>query len=312
MRKSRSLFLLLVVLLTGCFQDPGSPVGSGMKAEQQVINAEDRETESQVDSEQETLEPHEKGGEADLAKLEMIFGFTDETGRRLIATGIENTQKDLLSQFAYAIGENGNVISVKYENWQEGDDAGTGRDLSNNFDHLAGHVFSVTEGKAQQNETYYFFHELAMPLGSLLGITTDGQPVKDETLWRKIETDKDRKLQKLLHLADIAGDNDLYLAHFERTGNEHMFSLILNREQGVSYLDFPKVAEDTNGVWRVDDQGEVDQNTFSFLFAAKSSEKGILLGMEWNGAEGINTLFLHGDGEHLTQLETRYGRYTSP
>ncbi|MBW4838227.1 MAG: hypothetical protein KZY74_02455 [Paenibacillaceae bacterium] len=211
-----------------------------------------------------------------------------------------------------AIGEQGNLISVVYEGWQEGDDTNNGRDTSPNFSHLPGHIYAVTEGSAQPNTTYYLFQRKQIPLDSLLPIKTDGQVVTDSDLGEQIENEKGRTLQQLWRLADLGGEAELYLALFRPDGPDYLFCMILRQGESLAVLDFPATTKDAYSVWRVDDLGEIAPHHFTYLFAARTSEPGVLVGMEWHGAEGMNSLLLHGTEDRLTQLETRYGRYTSP
>ncbi|MNC03441.1 hypothetical protein D3C75_508480 [compost metagenome] len=91
-----------------------------------------------------------------------------------------------------------------------------------------------------------------------------------------------------------------------------LFSLVLEDKVGLTFMDYPAVIQgDEYSVWRVDDGGEVIPEMFSILFAAETAE-GSLLGMEWWGAEGVNTFFLKKEGDVFKEMDIQYGRYTSP
>lgn len=303
--------LLMMLTVTGCFQRDDQEVGFDKETPVQLEPGQNV-NEGVKDDEGKGVEADEPAGEVDVSRLGQAFGFADENGRRLLVGASEELSEDTLSGIIRAIGENGSLISVAYEAWQEGDDTSTGRDTSPNFPHLPGHIFAVTEGTAQPNATYYFFREEEVPLESLLPITTDGRAITDSDLARQIEKEKDRELQQLWRLADVGGEAEFYLALFRPEGPNHLFCLILKQDETLAALDFPATTEDPYSVWRVDDQGEVAPDHFSSLFAAKTTGPGILLGMEWHGSEGSNALLLHGTGDRLTRIETRYGRYMSP
>lgn len=310
--RKTGILLLMILTLSGCIQ----------REDQEVLI--ERETPVQLEpgpldngevNEMETPDPaipSEPGGEVDVDRLSQVFGFADENGRRLLVSGSEDISKETLSGMTQAIGEKGSLISVVYEGWQEGDDANTGRDTTPNFSHLPGHIFAVTEGVAQPNATYYFFQSEQIPLDSLLPITFDGQVELDSDLGEQIEKEKGRDIHQLWRLATLGGEAELDLALFRPDGPDHLFCIILKQGDNLAVLDFPATTEDSYSVWRVDDQGEIAPHHFTFLFAARTSEQGILIGMEWHGTEGMNTLLLHGTEKRLVKLETRYGRYTSP
>ncbi|QQZ59420.1 hypothetical protein JI735_22565 [Paenibacillus sonchi] len=46
--------------------------------------------------------------------------------------------------------------------------------------------------------------------------------------------------------------------------------------------------DDEFSVWRVDDGGEITSGMFSLLFAARTAN-GVALGVNWRGAEGVNS-----------------------
>lgn len=314
MRKT-GLFLLIILTLSGCFQteDQEIPLDREAPVQQDTGSIDNGEVNGK-ESEEPTgaADSIEPAGEVDIKRLGQVFGFADENGKRLLVNGSEDISKEALSGMTQAIGELGSLISVVYEGWQEGDDTNNGRDTAPNFSHLPGHIYTVTEGSAQPNATDYLFQREQIPLDSLLPIMTDGQVVTDSDLGEQIAKEKGRALQQLWRLAALGGEAELYLALFRPDGPDHLFCMILKQGESLAVLDFPATTEDTYSVWRVDDQGEIAPHHFTYLFAARTSEPGILIGMEWHGTEGINSLLLHGTENRLTQLETRYGRYTSP
>ncbi|MNI97403.1 hypothetical protein D3C73_1560490 [compost metagenome] len=91
-----------------------------------------------------------------------------------------------------------------------------------------------------------------------------------------------------------------------------LFSLVLREGNELSFMDYPaEIKDDAYSVWRVDDGGEVTPDMFSLLFAAKTAN-GLALGLEWWGAEGVNSFFLLQQGAGIKEMDIQYGRYTSP
>lgn len=256
-------------------------------------------------------EPAEKAA-IDPSKLHNIFGFAGIKGQQILVTGLEKDQEDRMVQLNKAIGTNGAVVSVKYLKWQpDNQELNNGRDLAINMANEAGYLFAVEEGAAEEDQTYYLINDEQFDTGALLAIQDKNEPVSDEQLLNQFATLHDRKIKQAWTLAEIEGMDGLYLVHFETVGDEHLFSLALKRGDQLIIKDYPATQKETTSVWRVDDGGEISPDNFSMMFATNTSE-GILLGLNWLGAEGINSLFLLEKDSVLQELDTKYGRYTSP
>lgn len=250
---------------------------------------------------------------ADIDKLSPFFGFANADGSQIIVTGLETS----LSDYDHIVGEGGKTYGVQFAKWQTGSDQSSGRDTANNFANLEGYVFDVLGGKAAPNETYYVVKQQDFDLESLLEITppaqtgTDAELETEETLKENISLMRDRDVTQIWTLADIGSERKLYLVRFADKGKDRLFSIALFNGENFLFRDYPAVAEDDISVWRVDDGGEVSPDMFPPLLAAETKQ-GLLLGMSWWGAEGVNSFFLLEDGENLGELDIKYGRYTSP
>lgn len=153
-------------------------------------------------------------------------------------------------------------------------------------------------------------------LKSLLEIqpaaTDRGQLSADDPLRKSISAVKQREIKAAWKLADLPPDRGLYLVQFVRQNKNMLFSLVVEDGGKLKFMDYPAVVqEDEYSVWRVDDGGEVLPEMFSLLFAAETTD-GLLLGLNWWGAEGINSFFLSQEGDTFKELDIQYGRYTSP
>ncbi|CAM3644358.1 MULTISPECIES: hypothetical protein [Paenibacillus] len=87
-------------------------------------------------------------------------------------------------------------------------------------------------------------------------------------------------------------------------------SLALKHAGVWLYYDYP-AKYDSDSTWRVNDQGEIRPEMFSFLFAAESAN-GLVVGVQWMGAEGENVSLLSVSDDAITDLGLEYGRYMSP
>ncbi|OKP90248.1 hypothetical protein A3842_03790 [Paenibacillus sp. P3E] len=258
----------------------------------------------------------------DPASLNASFGFADLTGKRILAASEDDSKLAEMKSLNMAVGQGGQLLTVRFEKWQRGTANSDGRDLANNFANLSGYVFTVEEGSAASDETYYLADSAVFAPGSLLKVEpAGGKPQQlgaDHPVRKEILARKQRKIQSIWKLADLSASSDpsgelhLYLVQFARQDKNMLFSLVLQKNAELSFADYPAVIqEDDYSVWRVDDGGEILPEMFSLLFAARTAT-GVALGINWWGAEGVNSFFLLQQGIDLKEMDVRYSRYTSP
>ena len=249
-------------------------------------------------------------------KLRGIFGFADVEGKHILVTGHEEGLDKEMAPLNMAIGDNGKVLTLRFEKWQSGNENNNGREMAHNFTNLSGYLFAVEEGSATTDKTYYltdsadFNPQVLVPIKPV-NVNQASEAV-EEGVRASITSMKLREPQQIWKLADLTTNRQLYLVQFVRQDKDMLFSIILKDKEELIVMDYPAVIEeDEYSVWRVDDGGEVSPEMFSIMFAAETSD-GILLGMEWWGAEGVNTFFLHKEGDSFKEMDIHYGRYTSP
>lgn len=252
----------------------------------------------------------------DPEKLKVNFGFADAEGRNILVTGHEKGLDQEMAQFNEAIGDQGKVLKIKFKKWQDGTSDNNGREMAHNFVNLAGYLYTVEEGSAIPDETYYLTDRADFNADSLISIEPvelkQAAAVVEESARERITASKNREIQQIWKLADLSKDRQLYLVQFVRLDQDMLFSFVMEDKDVLNFMDYPAVIQgDEYSVWRVDDGGEVRPEMFSILFAAETSE-GPLLGMNWWGAEGVNTFFLHKEGDSFKEMDIQYGRYTSP
>ncbi|MEK3904043.1 hypothetical protein [Paenibacillus sp. FSL R7-0179] len=252
----------------------------------------------------------------DPAKLQPVFGFASETGSHIIVTREEEGAGEQMKSLNTAIGNGGQVLAVKLEKWQTGNENNNGRELANNIPNMSGYLFKVEGDAAKRDETYVLVDSAVFPQAALLELQpadpAGPQLAADDPLRKSIAAAKGRKIQSAWKLAGLGPDRQLYLVQFVRQDKDMLFSLVLEEDGKLSFKDYPaKITDNEYSVWRVDDGGEVNPQMFSLLLAAHSAD-GLLLGLNWWGAEGVNSFFLKQEGNGFTELAIEYGRYTSP
>lgn len=252
----------------------------------------------------------------DTEKLRANFGFADAEGRNILVTGHEKGLDQEMAQLNEAIGDQGKVLKVKFNKWQDGTENSNGREMAHNFENLAGYLYTVEEESATPDETYYLTDETDFNADALIPIepieVNQAAVVIDKNVRERITASKNREIQQIWKLADLSTDRQLYLVQFVRLDQDMLFSLVWKEKDELTFMDYPAVIQgDEYSVWRVDDGGEVMPEMFSILFAAETSE-GPLVGMNWWGSEGVNTFFLKKEGDSFKEMDIQYGRYTSP
>ncbi|WP_334071329.1 hypothetical protein [Paenibacillus sp. A14] len=310
---------LLTSLTLGCSNQSGDS-GTGKEEEAKPTVESPLRINSGTNAPTNAPDDHldEKKHFADIKNLSPLFGFANADGSQIIVTGQKAGLEASLSKYGNMIGEGGKTYGVRFAKRQKGSEQSNGRDTANNFANLEGYIFDVIDGKAAPNETYYVVNQQDFDLQSLLEITSPVQTgadaeheAEEETLMENISLMRDRDVAQMWTLAGIGSGRKLYLVRFEDKGKDRLFSIALFNGENFLFRDYPAVAEDDTSVWRVDDGGEVSPDMFPLLLAAETKQ-GLLLGMSWWGAEGVDSFFLLEDGENLGELDIKYGRYTSP
>lgn len=307
----------VMLMLAGC----SGPAASGGD-NNHVVPAEPRQP---VENTTKTAVPQpspsaEVTASAEVLKPEALkehFGFADEAGKYILLTGTEEGQEETLSPLNRAIGKDGQELHVSFVKWQPGSGDSNGRDMANNFAHVPGYLFQVEEGSATADETYYLADAKDFNTRSLLEVKPVDPEHSKETaaddVKKAIAEAKKREIQYIGKIADFSPGGQLYAVQFVRQKQDMLFSLVLQEGDSFVFMDYPAVIENGNeySVWRVDDGGEITADMFSVLFAARTRD-GVLLGINWWGAEGVNTFFLNQQGHRFKELDIQYGRYTSP
>ncbi|WP_151734864.1 hypothetical protein [Paenibacillus tengchongensis] len=327
-----------VLLLAGCTQDSGGGSGADgahetaeqtQSAEQVPSASEAPSSTSGAPSAQTSGQPGTPSGNPAAGStsapeqtvviseaLAPVFGFADAAGTRILVPQPEEDHAEGLKRLDTAIGSSGRTLSVKLEQWQPGTGNSNGRDLALNLANIPGYLFIVDGGGAVPDDTYALVDSSAFSLEALLPIRPSGMDGErldaEDSTARSIAAAKGRDIHAAWKLADLGEDRTFYLVQFVRQDKDMLFSLALQAGEDLIFMDYSAVIQDNEySVWRVDDGGEVHPQMFSLLFAARTPD-GILLAVNWRGAEGINSFLLKQEGTVFKELEAGYSRYTSP
>lgn len=255
-----------------------------------------------------TVQPAENDYTA-TEKLGRLFGFTNGAGSLLLIPSTEPAAEDIAA-INKAIGENGNILTVKYLKAQKRNEMDNGRFTAQNFDNLEGQVFEVLQGTAKGNETYYLVDDSEFNMRAVLESYEGSHMEIDEASKEDIERIKKRKLQASWEIGKIKPDASVFLLMFEREGDSMLASIVMKTTEGMIFKDYP-AKYDESSTWRVDDGGAVYPEMFRILFAAKS-EDGILLGLKWTAFEGENTVLLKEKDGIFEDMDIEAFRYMSP
>lgn len=297
MKFSIALFMIVLSLMSACSGGPKEQVKEPTISEVKPAPQVEKEAQPQVIQ-----------NVADLKKG--VFAFANEKGQKLLAdpeTAVFAGEEPLI-----AIGQAGKMLTVRYSGRQQANSEDDGRQSVHNFNNQAGQLYEVTEGEAGPNETYFIIPKSQFPAEALLTIRrvdTQHDDADKEEL-QEIKESKGREVEQAWPLIELPDGKSVYLVQFIRQGDDMLASLAVKDGDTWLYHDYP-ATYDPYSTWRVDDGGEVRPELFNFLFAANSSS-GLVLGVQWMGAEGENVTLLSVTDQVISDLGLSYGRYMSP
>lgn len=304
------LILLLAILVSGCT----SRKIIEEKSTQQVPETITPSASGPVTPTQEQSASIESPNHQNMTELKNTsFGFADETGKYIIIVEQEEdveVDQTSIQQLNQAMGENSDVLTIRYVKHQSRNDQDNGRQAAHNFNNLEGELFEIVEGTAKPDASYYLINDNEFLSESLIAIhpvepQDPAAIIKDE-----IMITKNRTIANSWQIAALETGEPIFLVRFERQEDQMLASLVMKQEEKWVFMDYPATYNE-GSTWRVDDGGEISPDMFSFLFAAHS-DKGIMLGVKWLGAEGENSSILQQTGVRFVETGINSSRYLSP
>ncbi|KGE16572.1 hypothetical protein [Paenibacillus wynnii] len=305
---------LILLLLLGC-SDSGKNPNNNEQSPLPSPNAGSASASPELSASPEPTSSEQTEVYLDKGKLKAIFGFTDGEGKQLLVTGQNEGEEKLMVQLNSAIGENGNVLSIDFVKKQTVNELNNGRDTAQNFNNLDGYLFTIEEGKAAPDQTYYLVDRADFNTKSLLTIHSlnadEGSTEVEASVKKEITAAQQRDIEEIWKFADIPDKGQLFLVQFLKQEKNMLFSFVLIEGDQLTFMNYPATTEEEYSVWRVDDGGKISPDMFSILFAAETSA-GMVLGLHWLGAEGVNSFLLEQVGDSFKEMGIEYSRYTSP
>lgn len=322
MRMKKGMIVLLALIIAGCAGAGNTPEPEATPiAESPTTSptgtatspASESPSESPIASE--AVEPPE--AVLNTESLSPLFAFADEEGTRLMALtdGMEEpdaVKEGTLDNYRLAIGEGGRqALRIRYEKHQARSEQDNGRQAAYNFDNMEGDIYAIEEGKATPNESYYLVTEEQFDVRALIPLKPSADLELPDDAAQKIAEAKGRAIEHGWLLAHAQDGRRIYVIEFQRQGEDMLASLVWEEDNRLLWMDYP-AAYDENSTWRVDDGGEISPDMFRFLFAARGADDGIVLGVQWLGAEGENLTVLRSSGDRFEETGISGGRYLSP
>ncbi len=319
--KLRALIVLLALAVAGCSagnsNEAGTPSASPSAVSPETPPASVVETESPsaTPSASETPEPSSHAA-LNTEGLVALFGFADEQGTKLMALtdGIEQgaARTENLEGYRLAIGEGGGqVLRIRYEKHQTRTEQDNGRQAAYNFNNMEGDLYAIEEGRATPNESYFLVAPEQFDAASLIPLKPSTDRALPDDVAKKIAEEKERAIEQGWLLDHGQDGQRIYVVQFQRQGKDMLASLVWQEGERLIFLDYPATYDEFS-TWRVDDGGEISPDMFRFLFAARGAEDGIVLGVQWLGAEGENLRIVSSSGDRFEETGISDGRYLSP
>jgi len=292
--------ILLTALLVGCskssIQD-SSEVNSSAESGQKMVTVEKTEVE--------------------FKSLENVFGFADESGKRLITIPVENGDKIYgPEEFNVAVGNNGELAEIRFVGRQDANDMDNGRQNMYNFDNMAGYIYEVTDGSLNKDKSYLLTKDTILNKNSLVELKPAKDTESDTEYYKKADADtikriesiKDRKIIENDLISETAEGEKICLFVFERVEDDMLASIAYIKGDEVVFMDYP-AKYDEMSTWRVDAGDR--PGLFEVLFLANSDE-GLLLGLTWAAPEGEGVFVLKEENGVFQETGLKGGRYCAP
>ncbi|RED54688.1 hypothetical protein [Cohnella lupini] len=271
MYKMILLILTVGLLLTGC---GGNDAADNATQPSQEESASASPTSSTTATPSATPTSESSPDAASLLDIEQLantFAFADKDGSRLISIGGqegESPSSEIMKEMNTAIGEYGQVLTIRYVEHQSRTDKDNGRQAANNFDNLEGSIYEVVSGEAVADASYYLIQDASVDLKSLIPIAPQKPLTPPMGISKAIAESHGREVASSWLIASTQIGQQIYLVQFERQEDQMLASLAVLEQGNWTFMDYPATYNE-NSTWRVDDQGVISPDMFSFLFAAR-------------------------------------------
>ena len=245
-----------------------------------------------------------------LQSSQLMFGYLDAAGSRILAADPEGKQQTPREQFIQAVIAPGELADIRFTKHQARSDQDSGRQIRYNFDHDEGDLFRLSSPvtPADPDTGVVLAQKDAFAGHDFLQVEhAEGSLPKEAAA--RIKQAKGRNIHSQGLIGQIAPDVQLGIVQYDKDGGKPLASLVLITPDTLLFRDF-EGTDDPGSTWRVDDGGQMDPQLFHVLFVTRSGP-GYTLGYEWWGSEGSNLAVLQQDGGAFRVVQEG-GRYTAP
>ena len=229
------------------------------------------------------------------------FALPDRDGRRLVLTaGLPNPER-----LNTALCSGGHRISVRFSGPQAAREADTGRQTPDNFDNLAGSLFTLA-GRVDPAAVCFLASDSLLAGSIRLDIAApDGSGACLER--RRLAAVRQRQVSHCWPLARLGPRAHAALLEFERRGTHALASLVVVDGATTMFADYPaEFSGHGQDLWRVDDGGRLSPEGWK-LVAAVQRGNSFALAVSWAGSEGQSlSLWTSGEGTQLTEIISDY------
>jgi hypothetical protein len=292
--------LLLVKMLTRC--DNGNVPNTTGKRN---VNVEQKEKTEQT-------EKIAEKSKIPFTQLKNLFGFANVSAKNIITLVNNKDEIEKPEEFNIAVGDNGKILEIEFERWQESNSSDDMRQTSFNFDSMIGHIYKVKSGQGIQDKTYFLSNNSIINKDSLIELKPkkDSEPYGkvDAEIVKRIEDIKSRKIIESSLISETTDNAKIFLFVFERKGDDMLASVVYIKDNKIIFKDYPAKYDETS-TWRVDAGDR--PGSFEVMFLA-NSDKGLLLGMTWGAPEGEGSFILREERGTFQETDLKSGRYWLP
>jgi hypothetical protein len=246
-------------------------------------------------------------------KLDVVFGFSDITGKRIISVDTPAHPEALTK----CIFQPGVVFGAKFLGQQKPASDWNGRQTARDFDKVPGSVYQIERGPAPRGDESHIGEPCLlvtaeyMSQRELLEIKPGPSTQSIENLLRRIERARGKKAAWAKSIARIGPLHELILVQFFPEGQKCIASLVLAAQDFLSFDDLEARYDSSakNFFWRADTDG-INSESFHVL-AASQAKEGLEIAVLWDAFEGQDLLLLKPEGAVLHRLFVSY-RYWAP
>jgi hypothetical protein len=277
-----------------------------------VASETSAETESAVTEESTAETATESSTDTELFDISMlapVFAIANLSGDELISFYSDENVSNF-KELNGAIGDDGQFYTIEYSKKQDSNNQDSFRVVAENFDNMAGYVYSVLEGNLIASNSYFLCNSGVINKNNLLTTDSTTDTALDQATKIQIENIKGRNVEDGWIIDEYSNGDQLLIVVFKPDGNNYLMSIGLKTPDGIKLKDYPAVSDDGQSVWRVDDGGKVLPKLYTTMFAAPTNN-GLLLVIKWAGAEGENILLLLEKADSLELLPWEVSRYWS-